>query len=559
MRKSPVNPRVTSISSSPGVGPDRRTLLRGLGLGAVAMGGAGLLAACGAREPQANALEDAGKEGFGKLASGSIGRLRVSMPGSLSNLYPGQESGVLNYVMAAPVVEGLMTVDSDGKLVPGLASGLKQPDGHTFVYTLDQEARFSDGSPVTTRDVMASIDAARDTQLSPSTASYWSSLKHVRATGEHEITFTTKSDDVTFVWVPTTVDALWVMPERFWKRKGLGGPTAALMGSGPYRVSEFVPSSHLSLERNPHWRGKPGDVKSVRVDFIADDTTRLLAWQSGAMDISLNVALEQAAQWAASPETRLLFQPDRSYAGLTFNLSAKPFDDIHVRRAIALAIDKSALVSNVLLGQAQAATALSTPEQFGEVWSPKQATRKLAGGPQYAFDLHAAKVELAASSVPKGFTASLSYPNTGPQLGTAALAFSRTLAKIGIRLHVKQLAIEQWLAELDKFPPLSFMWYFNTTGDPGELPSWFLAKANPAHYRNKAVERLMATSAGQTNPLVRAKTLVEAQQKSAADLPYLPLWWGRSATAFASDIGVRNYSSFTFNSLWPQAVQPTAS
>lgn len=481
------------------------------------------------------------------------------MPGSLSNLYPGQESGVLNYVMAAPVVEGLMSVDSDGKLVPGLASKLERPNGHTFVYTLDPRAKFSDGAPVTTKDVMASVAAARSTQLSPSTASYWASLKHVRVTGEREITFTTAADDVAFVWVPTTVDGLWVMPENFWKRRGLGGPDTLLIGSGPYRVREFVPSSHLSLDRNPHWRGKPGDVDSVRVDFIADDTTRLLAWQTGAMDVSLNVPLAQAAQWAASPQTNLLFQPDRSYAGLTFNVTAKPFDDIHVRRAIALAIDKSAIVSDVLLGQAQVATAQSTPEQFGGLWSPAQATRRLAGGPQYSYDLRAAKAELAKSSVPKGFSASLSYPNTGPQLGTAALAFAQTLAKIGIHLRVKELAIEQWLAELNNFPPLSYMWYFNTTGDPGELPSWFLAKGNPARYRNSAVEKLIALSATQTNPRVRAETLVAAQHRAAADLPYLPLWWGRSATAFATGLGVRDYTSFTFNSLWPLSVYPAAS
>lgn len=537
-------------------GPARRAVLRGVGLGALGAAAAALLAACGAREPQAGALARAAESTFGAERDGEIGVLRLSMPGSLSNLYPGQESGILNYVMAAPVAEGLMTVDSSGALAPGLALGVERPDPLTWVYDLDPAAVFSNGAPVTAQDVLASVNAAKDTQLSPSTAPYWAALKSVRVSGERQITFVTAYEDVAFGWVPTTVDALWVMPATAWKRKGLGGPGAPLIGSGPYAITSFVPSSHVELARNPHWRGQAGRAATIRVDFIPDDTTRLLAWQSGAMDISLNVPLSQAAQWAASPRTTLKFQPDRSYVGLTFNVTAAPFDDPHVRRALAYGIDKAALVQDVLLGQAQVATALSTPEQFGGIYTPEQASKLLAEGPQYPHDLDAARKELAASSVPNGFETTLSYPNTGPQLGTAALAFAKALEPLGIKITVKQLAIEQWLAELGDFPPLSFMWYFNTTGDPAELSAWFLADGNPAQYKNAAVAALIGSAAAIQDPGKRADVVMKAQRASAADLPYLPLWWGRSSTAFASNIGVNDYSSFTFNSLWPLAVYP---
>jgi peptide/nickel transport system substrate-binding protein len=532
--------------------------LRGIGWGALGAAAATFLAACGAREPQAGALAAAGRESFGADTGAGLDALRLSMPGSLANLYPGQESGILNYVMAAPVAEGLMTVGSDGALVPGLATGVERPDALTWVYTLDPAARFSDGTPVTASDVLASVEAGRDVDVSPSTASYWAALDTVKATGEHEVTFTTSYEDVAFGWVPTTVDALWVMPAAAWKRKALGGPTAPLLGSGPYKVAEFVPSSHLALERNEYWRGTPGRAASVRVDFISDDTTRLLAWQSGAMDISLNVPLAQAAQWAASPRTLLKFQPDRSYAGLTFNTAKAPFDDVHARRAVAHAIDKQALVDDVLLGQAQVATALATPEQFGGVFTPEEATQRLAEGEQYPFDLETAKRELAKSKTPDGFELDLSYPNTGPQLGTAALAFAKTLEPLGIKINVKQLAIEQWLAELGEAPQLSYMWYFNTTGDPAELSAWFLADGNPAGFSDPTLAALIGSAAGIKDPTARAEVVLKAQSLMSEQVPYLPLWWGRSATAFASTIGVADYTSFTFNSLWPLQVHPTA-
>ena len=130
------------------------------------------------------------------------------------------------------------------------------------------------------------------------------------------------------------------------------------------------------------------------------------------------------------------------------------------------------------------------------------------------------------------------------------------LEPLGIKITVKQLAIEQWLAELGDFPPLSFMWYFNTTGDPAELSAWFLADGNPAQYKNAAVAALIGSAAAIQDPGKRADVVMEAQRASAADLPYLPLWWGRSSTAFASNIGVNDYSPFTFNSPWPLAVYP---
>lgn len=543
-------------SDAPGVG--RRAVLRGIGLGALGAAAATFLAACGAREPQAGALAAAGREGFGADTGGELGALRLSMPGSLANLYPGQESGILNYVMAAPVAEGLMTVGSDGSLVPGLATGVERPDPLTWVYTLDPAARFSDGTPVLAADVVASINAGKDEKLSPSTAAYWAALASAEASGEREVTLTTSYEDVAFGWVPTTVDALWVMPAAAWKRDALGGPTAPLIGSGPYKVAAFVPSSHLVLERNQFWRGTPGRAATVRVDFISDDTTRLLAWQSGAMDISLNVPLAQAAQWAASPRAILNFQPDRSYAGLTFNTAKAPFDDVHARRAVAYAINKQALVDDVLLGQAQVATALATPEQFGGVLTPEEATRRLAEGEQYAFDLEAAKRELAQSKTPKGFELTLSYPNTGPQLGTAALAFAKTLEPLGIKITVKQLAIEQWLAELGEAPELSYMWYFNTTGDPAELSAWFLADGNPAAFKDPELAALIGSAAGIKDPRQRAEVVLKAQRLMTEQVPYLPLWWGRSATAFSSTLGVKDYTSFTFNSLWPLQVHPTA-
>ncbi|WP_405088287.1 ABC transporter substrate-binding protein [Microbispora sp. NBC_01389] len=535
----------------------RRRLLKAAVTGVGVFSTAALLEACGAGSSSSNGTKPSnGSADAGADTGKGIEVLRVSLPGSLSNLYPGQESGILNYYVTGICMEGLVGVDAAGKIVPALASAFEQTSPTTFVYTLRPDARFHDGTPVTADDVLHSIEMAKDVKVSPSTASYWANLKKAEKTGDAEITLTAKTADVSFAWLPSNADALWIAPKALWDRAktGIGTPQALPVGTGPYKVTSFVPDSYVEFERAGTWRGPEPKPAKIRFEFVPDENTRLLAWKAGKADMALNVPLAQSGQWESASDTRVVYAPDRSYAGLTFNVRAKPFDDVHVRKAIAHAVNREAVVAKILRGHGQVATAMSTPEQFGGLWTPQEAAAKLGGIPQYAYDLEQAKRELAQSSVPQGFSASLSYPNTGPHLGTAALAFAADLKKIGITLDVKELPIEQWLAELNDFPPLSYMWYFNTTGDPGELAAWFLGDGNPAQYTNKNIAATMAKADGEADPAARAQLLIDAQTTQAADLAYLPLWWGQAAVAFGSAVGIKDYSSYTLMADWPSQV-----
>ncbi|WP_033260010.1 MULTISPECIES: ABC transporter substrate-binding protein [Kitasatospora] len=535
----------------------RRSILKGALTGAAVLSVGALLEACGAQPSRGDrAADGGGQAAAGRDTGKEIPLLRVSLPGSLSNLYPGQESGILNYYAATVAMEGLVGVDGDGRLVPALASAVTKTDDRTHVYTLREGARFHDGSPVTVEDVLHSVTMAADSTVSPGTASYWADLESARQTGPNEVTLVSKSGSVAFEWLATAAQALWIAPKAYWESTGgkIGTAASLLTGTGPYQVTEFKPDSHLELTRNPHWWGTAPKVAKLRIDFIPDDNTRRLAWQSGETHASLNVPLTAARQWESIGGTRIVYTPDRSYAGLTFNTTVAPFDDPHVRKAVAHAVDRAAIVKEVLHGHGRVATALSTPEQFGGLWTPEQAAAKLATVPQYEYSLEKAKAELARSKVPGGFTADLSYPSSGPHLGTAALAFAAELKKIGVTLNVKELPLEQWIAEINSFPGLTFFWYFNTTGDPGEIVSWLLGPDNPAKYANPQVTDLVGRAATTGDPAARAELLLQAQQAQAADAAYAPLWWGQSALALRDTVGVTGYTSYTMVSQWPTRI-----
>lgn len=515
--------------------------------GAVTAAGALLLSACAtAPAPSATAGRDTGQE---------ISHITVALPGSLSNLYPGQESGILNFYVASIAQEGLVSVDASGKLEPGLAESWKQTDPLTYVYELRTDAKFQDGTPVTADDVVFSLDEAMDTTASPALAYLVGNINTVAKTGDNEVTVTLKAPDASFAATLSTGGIGFITSKKFWEDHDgkVGTPSALLMGSGPYKVTEFTPDSHVTLERVDTWWGPKPKVKSITIQFIPDESTRLLAAQKGDIDMAFNVPLAQAEQWQKLDTMNVQYTNDLSYVGLYFNTKLAPFNDPKVREAFAYAVDRSAIVDKLLRGHGEVASTIMTPESLRNSYSAEQARALLATVPQRNFDLKNAQAALAASTHPNGFETEILTPATGPQLGTAAQSLAQNLAQIGITLHVREVPIEEWLASLDASSDhgVNFMWYFSTLGDPAEVPTYLLGAGNPAAYDNPQVDDLLAKAGAESDPKKRIDFLVQVEKLQTADVVNVPLWWGQSATAFAKDLGIRTYSSFAFISSWP--------
>lgn len=487
-------------------------------------------------------------------AGGDDSTLTVALPGSLSNLYVGQENGILNYYVASIAQEGLVTLDAEGQIQPALAESWEQVDDVTYRYTLRENAAFHDGSPVTVDDVIFSIEKAQDPEISPGFSFYLGGIASMEETGERELTITLVEPDATFATLMSTVGALYVTSRAHWEANegAVGTGSGLLMGTGPFQVTEFVPDSHVEFASVDTWWGGVPEIETVRVDFIPDENTRLLAAQSGRIDIAFNVPFTQASQWEQISGAEVQFVNDLSYVGLLFDLSVAPFDDVKVREAFAQAVDREAIVASVLGGKGEVALAIPTPESLSAAYGPAGADAALAAGEQFAFDLDAAAAALAASSVPEGFTTEITYPSTGPELGRAALALSANLAEIGVTLEVREVTIEEWLATIgDGEHGVGYMWYFSTTGDPGEVISYLYGPENPSQYENAEVRELLAQAFIESDPVARADLILEADNLARPDLASAPLWWGQSATAYLNGWTLTTPSPFVFTNPWP--------
>ena len=292
--------------SSFGLTVNRRRLLQGSGLTALAA----LVAACAPSSGSSSSSSSTGAaSGSAAATAGAslqeIDVLSVGLPSSMSTLYPGKEAGIVNFYVASLVAEGLVAPDGVGVLQPALAQTAKQTSPTTYVYTLREGATFQDGTPMTIDDVLFSIDLARDQEKSPGSSWAWSNLKSVKKSADGEVVLTLTDPNVAFEWTPCAANALWITSEAYVKAHNgeIGTPSALLMGTGPYKVTKFEPDSVVELERVDTWWGGSVPAKTVRISFIPEEATRLLARQSGDIDLAINISLDQAQAWEDTDST----------------------------------------------------------------------------------------------------------------------------------------------------------------------------------------------------------------------------------------------------------------
>ena len=518
------------------------------------------LTACGS-SPATNG--STGSTGGSTEDANGMSPLTIGVAGSISSIDLNQEAGILNYYLAAIYAEGLVGLSNDGEIIPTVASSWEDEDATIWKFTIRDNVYFSDGTLLTADDVVYSIENAMDPEKSPGVAIYFPAyVEGVEQTGDNEVTITLDGPHASFIVNVSNAGGLFIR-SRAWGESATapGSPQDLFVGTGPYTATAFEPGSHVTFKANENWWGGKPELQQIRFDFFSDENTRLLAFTQGDIDFALNIPVDQSEQWGKVDGAQVEFLNDRYYYGLTFDQTVELFQDVHVRKAIAYAIDKESIVAgSILKGHGTPATAITAPEQFATVMSADEAKAKLAEVTHYDFDLEKAKEELAISSVPNGFEATITYPDAYPTTGQASLVIADAVKDLGITLNVKEVPLDQWLNEMANGEQgIEWMIYGPTTTEPGEIALWLLDAEgpgyNPANWTNDEATALTMevmsapTFADQIEPMLKANSIAQEQ------VIYAPVWWGQSAIAYQGHLQVKNYNSLSlFGSNWPQLI-----
>ena len=391
-------------------------------VGALAIGSVALSGCAGGSSGAASGTKaDTGTP----VQGGNLVIARAQDAKSMNNILTFDNTSIFTFEQ---MLQPLFTVTPDGKgTTPLLAQGYTiSADKTTYTIQLKQGIKFSSGTEMTSADVKFSID--QDTKYASTGWGYINgAIKDVSAPSKYVVVVKLKHP-----WAPLIADlALFsnaVVPNNY------GGKTMdafyqAPVGTGPFKWDEWKRGQYLKLVANTnYWQKGYPHLQSVTFNVVPDSNTRKLQVQGGQADIDEYPDWSTFQSVGSSAVTAKTF-PSTELDYVAFNEAKKPFQDVHVRRAISAMIDRQAIVKAVLFNHGTAANSLLMP---GVPFYQKST-------PGITKDAALAKKELSQSSVPNGFSTTLLIPSGDASKLTTAQIIQSDLKQYNINVTIKQL------------------------------------------------------------------------------------------------------------------------
>jgi peptide/nickel transport system substrate-binding protein len=435
-----------------------------------------------------------------------------------------------------------------GQLKPQVISSWKQTNPTTYVYQVAQGLKFSDGHPVTARDVAFSLGVHLDPTIGSRMAALFVSVQRISWKGD-TVTVKLKHADSTWAYVPAQMAGYVTERAAYLKNpKSYGTPTALPIGSGPYKFQSFQPNSQVVLVRNPYWTGKKFPWNKIVIPIIPDQQALLLAIQSGQVDGTFDVPSSGLSTWLTAPNIKMHTWASAGWRGFSIDMKDGPFQDLHVRRAIAYAIDKQGLVKALLYGAGSPLSCIVPPVMFKSVLPAAEVNKAFAKIPTYSYDLTKAKAELAQSAYPKGFTTTLNVPNGCAACIAISQNLAQSLKQIGITVNLNLMpGAPRFQVILDHGPNLGLQVlgmgpdYPDAANYPSLLwPSDQAVKGgqNSSNWINAQVDKLMSQALALPDRAKAARLILQGCQLEAEQVSYIPVFTFRWAVAVRNGLNV---------------------
>ena len=490
------------------------------------------------------------RRGFMRLAAGSAGAaaLTAALGGpsraSSSQVVPGlhllaqDETSVvfalegdvrglepaLSYDFTAnPVVcnisEGLMMFTADGGLEPLVAEKFDQPDELTYVYTLRDGVKFSDGTPITADDVLASIARVRDPEVAgPLAWMYDGPEAVVEKTDEKTITIKLATPSALFRYVTATT-AGHVIPAAAIEEFGpdlLRNPR----GTGPYQFDSWDAGSEIALTRNPnYWQeGKP-HFENLTFKIVEEGTTRVTGLKNGDLDMFTALPADQIGTVAGFDNANLQDVVGYTINFMALRMDSPPFSDVNIRKAVAHAVNVAEIMTAIVGDTGVQSRNTSVPPNM-----PGSASDELEPVP---YDLEKAKELMAASSMPDGFSTKINVIAPNDIWVPQSIAIQEALKELNIEVEIVQMPYADMITLQqagDYEGIMNFQWGSDFPDAAGNLIPLFLSTNTPPQnnhffYNNPEVDKLLNDSEAELDTEKRTQMLKDAQKLISEDQP----------------------------------------
>ena len=444
--------------------------------------------------------------------------------------------------------DGLVVRDASFRVAPGLAERWDQPDPLTLIFHLHPDVHFSDGRPLTSRDVLWTLKSMRDgTIITPKGASY-ASVASIEAPGAQTVVLHLKYPD-NFLLTNLSSGAMGIVPygsgRDFWQHP---------VGSGPFRFVSQEIDKEVVIERNPlSWQqdSSQGNIQRVRFAVVPDPITRALELRKGSADLESNSLLpDMLPVLAAEKHLAVESVGGTQVQYIAFNTIDPILRDVRVRQAVACAIDIPLILKTLQDGRARSAVSLLPQTHWA--WTGNVA--------RYDYDPSRAASLLDQAGYRPGRDGTRLHltMKTSTDEGTRLLAatLQQQLAQVGIALDIRSFESATYLQDLTRgsFQIYALRWIggneqpdiFGYAFSTARIPP---KGANRGRYSNPRLDALLDDAGASTDQARRTSDYVQAQQILAQDLPAFNLWYKDSIVVHnrrLSGISISPSGSFEF-------------
>lgn len=374
------------------------------------------------------------------------GVMRVAVGSTLNQLDPALTTIGDEYVYVHLVFNGLTKITPDMKVEPDLAKSWDvSEDFKTWTFHLNEGVKFHHGREMTAEDVVATVERILNPETGSRARTNLSMVEGVKATGPHAVEFTLNAPYAGFA------DIFADRQMRIVPKDKAAELSTHPIGTGPFMFKSWSPGDRMELVKNPDYfeAGKP-KLDGVQIRIVPEAAARVAALESDAIDILWSLPYEQVDKFTDHPTVRVDSVSTSTWDGIILNNRIPPFNDVRVRKALAMTINKADLVELALFGQGSPTFSPISPSHpyfNADLPFPE---------PDHA----AAKALLAEAGYPNGIELSMQVPQEREQRVRVGVALRDMARPAGFNINIERVPFASYAANVSGKSPIYIDGYF---------------------------------------------------------------------------------------------------